>query len=123
MARILVIDDDPDFLESSSIILEAEGHEVQTAFSAEEGIAAVTETPPELVFADMMMGENDAGLQVAKAARAGGYEGPIVLMSGVSHLQAADLETDDGTRLIAACLEKPVSPGELLATTEKLLDS
>jgi len=42
MALIAVIDDDPDILEASSLVLKSKGHEVVTANNPDEGYKLIT---------------------------------------------------------------------------------
>jgi two-component system phosphate regulon response regulator PhoB len=55
VARLLVVDDDPDIRELVRLTLEASGHELFTAADGEAGLAAVREHQPDLVLADWMM--------------------------------------------------------------------
>ena len=55
MARILVVDDDPDILALVRLKLEACGHDVRTASDGEAGLAAARAEQPDLVVADWMM--------------------------------------------------------------------
>lgn len=55
MARILVVDDDPDILALVRITLESSGHEVLTAPDGEAGLGAAVEHRPDLVVADWAM--------------------------------------------------------------------
>ena len=58
---ILLVDDDPDILESLRIVLEANDYVVATAGSAEEGLLVFGETSPDLLIVDLMMEEIDSG--------------------------------------------------------------
>jgi len=55
MARVLVVDDDPDIRDLVRFKLEAEGHELFTAADGEAGLAAAREHQPDLVLADWTM--------------------------------------------------------------------
>jgi DNA-binding response OmpR family regulator len=55
VARVLVIDDDPDILTLVRIRLEASGHELCTAPDGEAGLAAARAQRPDLVVADWTM--------------------------------------------------------------------
>ena len=55
MARILVVDDDPDILTLVQIKLESCGHDVVTAPDGQAGLEAVAEHRPDLVLADWTM--------------------------------------------------------------------
>jgi DNA-binding response OmpR family regulator len=55
MAKILIIDDDPDFVLAARMPLEAAGFEVEEAATTEEGIEKVLSVQPDLVILDVMM--------------------------------------------------------------------
>ena len=78
---ILCIDDDPDFLETIGLILESAGYIVETAPTAEEGLAIYDEIQPDAVLLDMMMEEVDAGTGFVKDLKAKGPTPPIFLLS------------------------------------------
>ena len=69
MAKILVVDDDPDIREVCTIILEAEGHEVASAMNRAEGLSALKSFAPDLMILDVMMEEADDGLVMAQELR------------------------------------------------------
>ncbi|HIP96824.1 MAG TPA: response regulator, partial [Anaerolineae bacterium] len=54
-AKILVIDDDPDVTEATTIILEAQGYEVITAHDGIEGLQKIKEEVPDLIILDLLM--------------------------------------------------------------------
>ena len=62
MAKILIVDDDPDILDAGRLVLEREGYEVATAPNRAEGMAKVEEFKPDLLILDVMMEEPDDGL-------------------------------------------------------------
>jgi len=67
--RVLLVDDDPDFIEANSIILDASGFEVLTASSGAEGLKRVEEEKPDVVVLDVMMENTDEGFSVARKIR------------------------------------------------------
>ena len=53
--RILLIDDDPDFVGAIRVMLEANGFEVAVAYDGREGLEKVGPFNPDLIILDMMM--------------------------------------------------------------------
>ncbi|MFN2154907.1 MAG: response regulator transcription factor, partial [Anaerolineae bacterium] len=53
--RILIIDDDPLFVKSSTAVLEAHGYEVDSAPGGDQGLAKMRQEKPGLVLLDVMM--------------------------------------------------------------------
>jgi CheY-like chemotaxis protein len=67
--RILIVDDDPDFVESVAAFLEAHGHEVVRARDGREGLELARRRPPDLVLMDVMMGERTEGFFAVQQLR------------------------------------------------------
>jgi CheY-like chemotaxis protein len=120
MARILVVDDNPDFLDVARLILVSRGYSVSAAGSRGEGLALYHQVKPDLLLLDVMMAEPDDGLLLARELRRQGCERPIVMISirGLAE-QAFDWEPD--LRPVDAFYEKPIAPATLLAVIERLL--
>ncbi len=52
---VLLVDDDPDFVEAVRVIVENGGYEVEVAYDGQEGLEAVAERKPDLIVLDVMM--------------------------------------------------------------------
>ena len=80
---ILVVDDDPDLLESVRVILEGAGHRVRTAGSAREARAELEIRRPDLLILDVMMETETEGLDLACELKAGSEYAdlPLVLLT------------------------------------------
>ena len=68
--RILIIDDDVDFIDLHKAVLENNGFEVVTAFSGREGLDKVKFELPDLVLLDLMMEKHDTGFGFSKQMKA-----------------------------------------------------
>ena len=66
MAKIAIIDDDPDIIDASSLVLTSKGHEVITANNPDDGYKIVKENSPDLIILDVMMNEPDDGFFLAQ---------------------------------------------------------
>jgi DNA-binding response OmpR family regulator len=64
--RILIIDDDPDFVEITKTILETKQYDVRYAHSQAGGVARLEEESPDLVILDIMMGKGAEGFILAR---------------------------------------------------------
>ena len=58
---ILVVDDDPDIVATSRIILESNGYEVQTAANGKDAVSLLSRIKPDLVMLDVMMTSDTEG--------------------------------------------------------------
>ncbi|KPJ86422.1 MAG: hypothetical protein AMS17_12510, partial [Spirochaetes bacterium DG_61] len=63
--RVLIIDDDVDFVEFEKMLLENNGYEVITAFDGQEGYRKALEESPDIILLDVVMTTEDEGLQIA----------------------------------------------------------
>ncbi len=66
---ILIIDDDPDFVEVTKVILETEQYNVRFAYDPEEGLAKLEEETPDALILDVMMGKGAEGFILARKIR------------------------------------------------------
>ena len=66
MAKILIIDDDADIVESMKVVLEDKKYDVVTAFSGSEGLKKAKKDKPDLIILDIMMETSDRGVEVAR---------------------------------------------------------
>jgi len=120
MALIAVIDDDPDILDASSLVLTAKGHEVITADNPDDGYRIVKEKKPDLIILDVMMVEPDDGFFLAQKFRKEKFDIPILMYTSVS--KALGLEFAAGEMVpVDEFIEKPISPDTLIDKVEKLL--
>ena len=117
--KILVIDDDPDILESISAVLSSEGFNVLTAIDGKEGVEKFKSEKPDLVLCDMMMEKVDAGSKVAEMIRKEDSATPVYLLSSIGNATASNISvTDLG---FTGVLQKPVDPDTLIAQIKKTL--
>lgn len=116
--KILVIDDDPDFVESVVNLLEAKGYQVASASNGGEGIAKAKSLKPNLILLDVMMNTKDEGFTVARelqqTAEVKGT--PVVMVTGVRKEMNLPFgfEPDETWLPVKQILEKPVKPELLL---------
>lgn len=117
---ILVIDDDPDILDSIKAILSANEFDVATAMSGKEGVDAISIRKPDLILCDMMMERIDAGTKVAQELKKSNPSIPIYLLSSIGIATASNIEIDKLG--FNGVFQKPVNPDNLVATIKKALN-
>ncbi len=120
MAKILVVDDDPDTVEAIRMVLEKAGHQVSSAHTRADGMAGI-EKKPDLVIMDVMMEEQDDGIALAQEARKKGFKSPILMLSGISKVTGYSFGRDEEILPVDVFEEKPIEPKALLAKVEGLL--
>ena len=126
MAKILIIDDDPDIVEAMKIVLEPRGYQVCAAKTGEEGLSKVRSEKPELVILDVMMETIDKGFDVAREIKWDPeYKHvPILMLTAIKERTSLDFakEAGDETWLpVDDYCDKPLHPDELISKVEALL--
>jgi twitching motility two-component system response regulator PilH len=122
---ILIIDDDPDFVEVTKVILE-KNYDVKSAVNPEEGWAKLEEEVPDLLILDVMMGMGAEGFIMARKIRKDArYTGmPILMLTSMREQTGFDFP---GQRIHSKFLpvddyvEKGVEPTVLLEKIEQQL--
>jgi len=121
MARILVVDDDPDITFAISLFLKKEQHEVQAAASRAEGMKALETFKPDLMILDVMMEQPDDGIAMAQELRRTGHTLPILMLTSVGKVTGMSFDRDNELVPVDAFFEKPVRPEDLLKKVAELL--
>lgn len=120
MALIAIIDDDPDIIEASSLVLKSKGYDVVTASNPDEGYKIVKENNPDLIILDVMMDEPDDGFFLAQKFRKEKVTKPILMYTSVSKTIGLEYGSSELVP-VDDFVEKPISPDELIEKVEKLL--
>lgn len=124
MAKIMVVDDDPDFVEIMRITLMANDYEVITATNGQQALIKMRETKPDLVLLDVMMSYVLDGLDVNQemANDPALKHIPVIMVSSLTNTQHADMFPTDMYTPIEHWISKPVQPEELLEKVSDLLN-
>jgi CheY-like chemotaxis protein len=124
MAKILVVDDDPDFVLINRMILEAEGYEVLEAANGSEAMEMICQERPDLILLDVMMSTILEGVDLSKAIESDPKirDIPIVMISSIATSEYAADFPDDERIPIAAWISKPIQPAVLLKTVRRFVD-
>jgi two-component system alkaline phosphatase synthesis response regulator PhoP len=117
MAKILIIEDEPDMVLGLKDNFEFEGYEVLTASDGQAGLEKARSAKPDLVVLDIMLPKL-SGLEVCKALRGEGFFAPIVMLTArgqeIDKVVGLELGADD-------YVTKPFSIRELLARVRAIL--
>lgn len=121
MAKILVVDDDPDIVEACSLFLEKAGHTLMGACSRREGMDAVASFKPDLLILDVMMEQPDDGFAMAQDLRRLGRNFPILLLTSVGPVSGLTFGKDSEMVPVDDFQAKPVEPADLVRKVADLL--
>jgi CheY-like chemotaxis protein len=123
MAKILVADDDPDFVEFARIVLEREGHTIVSAAGGGEAMDKIAEDTPDLIVLDVIMDTFLDGLSVSQElSEHADYEQiPIIMITSIANTDYAELLPTDEHVHLDAFLTKPVAPEQLAQEVNRLL--
>jgi Lrp/AsnC family transcriptional regulator for asnA, asnC and gidA len=120
-AEILVVDDDPDFLEFCRLVLEKEGYRVCLASNGDEALARMRIVKPDLVILDVMMQGVLDGLNASRIIRTDKELGkiPIIMISSIANSSSAGWFPTDDYVPVNSFLSKPVDPQKLLGEVRR----
>lgn len=121
MAKVLIVDDDPDVVEAVGLFLKKEGHQIAGAFNREEGMEQVGTFKPDIIILDVMMEQPDDGIGMAQDLRREGFKKPIVMLTSVSKATGLPFGSDDELVPVEDFIEKPVQPETLVTKVRNLL--
>ncbi len=119
--KILVIDDDPDFLDFVRMVLESENYEVHTADNASAGLALMRQIHPDLVLLDLMISYVLDGLNVTRKMQKDPRLSkiPLIMISAIVTRKDEKMLPEDMDISDIPLLSKPIEPTELLRQVKK----
>jgi CheY-like chemotaxis protein len=123
---VLLVDDDPEFVETTKIILEANGYETRSASNGQEALIQLAREKPDIILLDVMMRTKGDGVWTSQKLRGDPRLAgvPILMITAVNKESDSSFRLDpdeDGAFLpVDGFLEKPVEPERLLAEVARL---
>ncbi|TMK78439.1 MAG: response regulator [Actinobacteria bacterium] len=116
---ILIVDDDDRLREFVRVNLEMEGYSVREASSAEDGLTALEEEPPDLILLDVMMPKVDGWEMLQRVQERHGVGSiPVIMFSGKVDEAALKRATSRGAQ---GFIGKPFNPQQLIDSTKQLV--
>ena len=109
VTKLLVIDDEPAFLDVLKMVMVREGYEVMTAQSGKEGLKVFVEQKPKLVLTDIRMAGID-GIEVLRRIKELDNQAEVIVITGRGDMDSAVAALQHGASDFIA---KPVQ-GEIL---------
>lgn len=122
MAKILMVDDDPDFIIVSKMVLQAEGYEVMEANNGWQAMELLRKDKPDLIMLDVMMSSTLEGVNVSRMLESDPTlrDIPVVMISSIATTEYAS-EFPEERVPIDAWLSKPIQPAVLLKTVKRFV--
>ena len=121
--KVLVVDDDPEFTEAVTNVLDAKGYDVDSAPNGKIGVAKAKEQKPDIILLDVMMTTKSEGFDVAREIHKDENlkNVPVIIITGVKKEMNLPFgfEPDEAWLPVKGVLEKPVKPDVLLKTVEE----
>jgi CheY-like chemotaxis protein len=121
MAKILIIDDDPDIVTAVRLTLENAGHQIVAANSGKEGLVKVKAERPELIILDVMMETHTEGFQLALKLHSPDpasdlkqfKDTPILMLTAIHSTTPMRYEPDIDYLPVELFVDKPIDPDDL----------
>jgi CheY-like chemotaxis protein len=123
MGKVLVVDDDPDFVEIVRTILLADGHEISTAANGDQALKRMREDRPDVILLDMMMSYVLDGLDVTRKMWQDPKlrKIPVIMVTSLTATREAAVFPSDEHMSIDDWISKPVRPSDLRKRVNELL--
>ena len=122
--KVLVIDDDADFREATTTLLEAKGYSVITAENGQIGFDEAKSKLPAVILLDVMMTNKSEGFDIARSLQKDTRTAkiPIILVTGIRKEMNLPFgfEPDNNWLPVKTVLEKPIKPDQLLKAIEEV---
>lgn len=115
-AKVLLIDDDPDYVETTRIVLEANDFEVISAADGTEGLAKMRSEKPDLVLLDVIMAHEAEGADVSREMRDDPELRaiPVIMITSIPGQSEAGFFPTDEYLHIDQFISKPIQPDQLI---------
>lgn len=122
--KILLVDDDPDFVEATKLILETKPYQVLTAVNGDDGLRKAKQEKPDIIILDVIMPTKD-GFMVCEHLKKDAELSriPVIMLTSlVQRMGEVSISRIDAMKMQAEdYIDKPVKPEELLARVDKWL--
>ncbi|SRR6056297_2006777 len=115
--RVMVVDDERDFLRMTSVIFELYNHDVINAAGGRECLEKLeNEKPPDIILLDLVMADI-SGYEICRRIKSNSKfrDIPVIMLSGKAGLEADEQAYENGAD---SYIEKPIDPYDLLKRVE-----
>jgi CheY-like chemotaxis protein len=127
-AKIMIVDDDPDYIDVLKTILESEQYTVVTAGDRTEGMEKIRVEKPDLAILDIMMNAWNDGFEMSRQLKKDTQfkNMPVLMLTAVENRTGIDFKSTVGDPIwlpVDVFLNKPVEPQVLLSEVKQLLSN
>lgn len=127
-AKIMIVDDDPDYIDVVKTILEREQYTVVTAGDKTEGMEKIRAEKPDLAILDVMMNAWQDGFEMSRQLKKDPQfkNMPLLMLTAVENRTGIGFKSTSGDPTwlpVDVFLDKPVEPDVLLSEVKKLLSN
>jgi CheY-like chemotaxis protein len=122
-AKILIVDDDTDFVLVTKTVLEHNGYEVVSAGTGNQGMTMLARENPQLVILDVIMSSVLDGFTMSRrmAEDPAFKDIPVIMVTSIANTDYSTLFPADESVNINAFLTKPIKPADLIGKVEEIL--
>ena len=123
--KVLVVDDDPDFVEYTRIVLESQGYQVRTASTVDQALELMRQERPDVALLDVMMSYVLDGINLTRQMRDDPdlRDIPVIMISAIVSKEEAGAFPTDADVVVHHFMTKPVDPGDLIRQVDELVRS
>ena len=123
--KVLIVDDDLDYLDQMELQFSSRGFSVQTAENMDQAMTILEEGRPDFAVLDLMMENNDDGFMLSYRLKKKYPDVPVILVTAVTSETGYEFQRKPGDSSwikADAILSKPVRFEQLLGEIERLSD-
>jgi two-component system alkaline phosphatase synthesis response regulator PhoP len=122
-AKILIVDDDTDFVLVTKTVLEHNGYEVVSAGTGNQGMTMLARENPQLVILDVIMSSVLDGFTMSRrmAEDPAFKDIPVIMVTSIANTDYSTLFPADESVNINAFLTKPIKPADLIGKVKEIL--
>jgi len=125
--KVLLVDDEVDFVEINKVALENKGYKVVVAYDGKEALEKALKEKPDVIILDVMLKRKTEGFDVSRELREHEetQDTPIIMLTAIKKSMdiKRKIEPDKEWLPVTEFLEKPVSPDKLIEKVAKVLNT
>ncbi|MBU0580094.1 MAG: response regulator [Candidatus Margulisbacteria bacterium] len=123
--KILIVDDDRDYVEATKTLLESKGYSTVFAYNGEEGFEKAKTEKPDLILLDVMMTNKTEGFDISRSIKEEESikNTPVFVITGIRKDMKLPFkfEPDEDFLPVKKVMEKPIKPNDLLKAIEEVI--